>query len=696
MNKSSLAPVVDVESDKCVNCYACIAACPVKYCMNATGDAVTINHDLCIGCGSCIAACTHGARVRVDDAARFFEALRRKENVVAIAAPAVVASLPERYLHLNGYLLSLGVSAVFDVSFGAELTVASYLDHIRANAPKLVIAQPCPALVSYMEVYRPELLPHIAPADSPMVHTMKMIREYFPQYRGYRFVVLSPCLAKRREFDDVGIGDFNVTLASIQDHLTRQNIDLSAFPAVEYANPPAERAVLFSTPGGLLRTAEREVPGIGSRARKIEGPNHIYPYLDKLDASLRTGVNPLLVDCLNCDLGCNGGPGTLNGKKSPDELERPIEIRRAHMEQRYASRTRLGGKRRLKRVIGRYWKSGLYVRTYRDRSAAYHMQEPSNQQAQQIYRSMEKYSEADFYDCTSCGYNSCKAMMKAIFNGLNKRENCHHYDLKRLDDEKARIARFNQALDSQISEQYVLLEKIFGMVQDLNVKIAGQSASVEQSSAAIQQMIASIDSISQISRRRQASVDQLVDHASKGRESMDETISSVDGIAKSVGDIAEMIEIIEGVASNTNLLSMNAAIEAAHAGETGKGFAVVADEIRRLSEATHENSRNIARTLGGIIEGIARTSQRSEQTAGAIGAMAGEIGGFADTMTQLINTFGELSAGSGQITAALVDLRTLSVDVRETYGELMDTAQRLREGMTQLSEFSTRNLSAIL
>jgi len=169
---------------------------------------------------------------------------------VAIIAPAVVSSFPGEYRRLLGWLKKLGVAASFNVSFGAELTVRSYVNHIRTNKPPLVIAQPCPAIVSYIEVYRPELLPQVAPADSPMLHTIKMIQEYYPDYAGYKVLVVSPCAAKKREFQETGIGDYNVTVRSFKDALERRHIDLDRQPEADFDNPPAERAVLFTTPGG--------------------------------------------------------------------------------------------------------------------------------------------------------------------------------------------------------------------------------------------------------------------------------------------------------------------------------------------------------------------------------------------------------------------------------------------------------------
>lgn len=177
--------------------------------------------------------------------------------MVMIAAPGVAAEFPESYLNLNGWLQSKGVSAVFDVSFGAELTVKSYLEFIKKNPDTTVIAQPCPAIVTYIELHPPELLKNLAPAHSPMLYTIKMIKAFYPQYNGHKVAILSPFIAKKREFEEQGLGDFNVTFKSIKNYFSKRKIFLNQFPKVSYQGPVAERAVEFSTPGGLLSTAQK-------------------------------------------------------------------------------------------------------------------------------------------------------------------------------------------------------------------------------------------------------------------------------------------------------------------------------------------------------------------------------------------------------------------------------------------------------
>ncbi|MFP3089764.1 methyl-accepting chemotaxis protein [Treponema sp. TIM-1] len=692
MKKDELAAVIRVDEEKCVNCHACIAACPVKYCNNGAGEKVTVNHAICIGCGNCIHACTHQARVIVDDSAEFFSALDKKEKIIAIVAPAVASNFPGRYLNLNGYLKSRGVEAIFDVSFGAELTVFSYIKHIQAAAPPFCIAQPCPAIVTYIEIYHPELLPYLAPADSPMLHIIKMIREYYPQYKNHRIAVLSPCIAKRREFDETGLGDYNVTFLALYEYLEQNRVNLASFAAEDYENPPAERAVTFSMPGGLLITAERHRPGIGRVTRKIEGVHTIYPYLENVAKTINSGGGkngelPVLVDCLNCEKGCNGGTGTRNGETPMDQLEAPIWKRRAEVEAKYGgSKSVEKNQKKMFKILSNYWKKGLYHRSYRDLSKNYTIKIPNNQELAGVYKSLRKFGEQDIYDCNTCGYGSCRGMAIAIFNGLNRPENCHHYNLSLIDEDRGTIERLNENLGIQVEKSLSFMKGINDLINNLNDQIVRQASAIEESSAAIEQMMATINNTASMAQKKQSAIQMLVSNVEQGRASMRETIEAVGTITKGVEGVGSTIKVISAIAANTNLLSMNAAIEAAHAGDAGRGFAVVSGEIRRLSETTRENSRNIANTLTGIIDGIKVTTARSSTTDTLITTMAEEVNGFANTMTELINSLGELSIGSKEITTALVLLREHAEAIKDGYHTMMDKTRTLEESMQMITQ----------
>jgi len=696
-NVASLAPVIKIDNDKCINCYACITACPVKYCMDGSGDKLGINKDLCIGCGNCIIACAHGARKIIDDTTQFFEDLKRGIKMVAVVAPAVASVFPGKHLNLNGYLKSLGVKELFDVSLGAELTVITYLDLIKKKKPKLVISQPCPAIVSYIEIYHPDLLPYLAVGDSPMLHSIKMIKEFFPQFNGFKVAVISPCIAKKREFEETKLGDYNVTMLALKEYIDAQRIKLTDYPVVEYMGLLAERGAMFPTPGGLLDTAERFAPGIRRNTRKIEGVHTIYPYLREVseDVSKPEIVLPMLVDCLNCEKGCVGGPGTGNSKKGTDELESPIRKRSAELEAKLNPRKREALYKKYHRQLSEYWKPGLYDRSYVDISGNNQIKQPRDAQLKEVFAKMKKFGDADIYDCTACGYGSCKAMATAIFNKLNKPENCAHYTLTMLGEEKRTTVFINQQLGEHIRRALSVIESINALLEQLNKSLNNQTDSVKTSSSSTVNILNSLKDTSELSRQKRESIMELISSASKGQEAMGEMVKSVKDISESVDGIAAAIKIISVIASNTNLLSMNAAIEAAHAGEAGKGFAVVADEIRRLSESTRENSRSISQTLSSIITGITSTTKRSTDTGTLINGMSDEINGFASTMTQLIDTLTALADESSGVTSALKDLKENNTKVTSDCTEIVGLTDKLRYDINFLAAMSADIVKAI-
>jgi PAS domain S-box-containing protein len=426
-----LSTIIGVDKDKCVNCHTCISACPVKYCNDGSGDFVKVNPNMCIGCGNCLSRCTHEARYYVDDFDEFQKGLTKGEKMVAIVAPSAAANFPGQYLNLNGWLKDMGMEAVFDVSFGAELAVKSCLEYLDKNRPQAMISQACPAIVTYIELYHPELIQYLIPCDSPMIHTIKMIKRFYPLYKDHKVAVVSPCAAKKREFTETGLGDYNISYAAIDRFLKGKGLSLHNFPRANFDNPPAERAVLFSTPGGFLQTVERRLPGIRHKTRKIEGVPLIYKYLQNLNAVIDAGKNPFLVDCLNCEMGCNGGTLTLARKEANfDEIEFWISQRAREVREFY------GGKEiyddtvsseKIEETISQYWEDKLYSRTYHDLSKNVRLNYPDKDELAGIYKLMYKYTDKDIYNCTACGYNSCENMAFAIFNHLNRPENCHFY-----------------------------------------------------------------------------------------------------------------------------------------------------------------------------------------------------------------------------------------------------------------------------
>ena len=684
--------VISVDKEKCVNCQRCIAVCPVKMCNNGAGDHVAFDEKLCIGCGSCIEACTHGARKGIDDAELFFDSLKKGEKIVAIVAPAAIVSFRGKDLELNGFLKSLGVEAVFDVSFGAELTTKSYVEYIKNKNPDCVISQPCPALVSFIETYRPELIKYLAPADSPMLHCAKMIKEFYTKYTGYKIAAISPCYAKRREFDETGICDYNVTMRSIQKYMEEKNLKLASFPKVEYENPAAERGVLYSTPGGLMRTAERFVPSISEKTRKIEGNPKVFHYLAKFsEANKNKKPCFTLIDCLNCENGCNEGAGTTNKGMHLDEMESFVENRmhdrRSYWEQKGHSKK--SALKKLNKAIDEFWKPGLYDRTYVDRSAYFHqkIKEPSQEEIQKIYRDMYKKTKADILNCGACGYEDCEQMAVAIYNGLNRPENCTHYTniLKDIMNEQHQ-EEVKQSVRKVVETGSEKLTENGRDVQTLATAARDMTESVSTSSSAVEEMIANINSINSILEHNAESVGLLDGATRKGMAGIENVAELVSKIEENSNGLSEMSSVIQKIASQTNLLAMNAAIEAAHAGNSGRGFAVVADEIRKLAE----NSGSEARKISDVLKNVKQLIDATFKDTGDVQKEFSEVVQLSGTVVEQEQTvrraISEQNEGGKQLLQAVGSMRELTQTVKERTEKLLTDTNAIKESILELGK----------
>lgn len=454
-----LIEVIGLKAENCINCHQCIAVCPVKVCSDGSGEVVKFNTSLCIGCGRCIDACikSHGgvveksARFAIDDSPRFVEDLENQE-IVALVAPSAQCnfSLPKL---ITGLKL-LGIKAVYDVSLGAEITVACYHEAIRSGQAKVpLIGSSCPAIVRYIELHHPALIGHLAPTGSPVYDMALYVKSLHPHAR---LAFISPCLAKRREFKDSKMVQYNVIYQSLDSVFQNRGINLAALEDGCFDNPvSAEMAANFSTPGGLKDCYLHNYPNTPPSAiSKIEGPLVYEKYLLDLENDIkaaRPGL-PLIVDILSCEKGCNMGAGCINRVKSINIIENAMTTRAEKASREIDPRQKL--RSFIENALHNY---SFDYHAYRDLTYRNQIKIPSGTDFNQIYAKMHKVEEKDFRNCAACGYNSCQNMAIAIFNGLNKVENCHLYQEKELLQEQDILNNMVdelEALNTQLQEEF--------------------------------------------------------------------------------------------------------------------------------------------------------------------------------------------------------------------------------------------------
>ena len=251
--------------------------------------------------------------------------------------------------------------------------------------------------------------------------------------------------------------------------------------------------------------------------------------------------------------------------------------------------------------------------------------------------------------------------------------------------EEKRLEELDRQFMDRIRHDTEIVGSIAKLVGDFDKNIDSQATSVEESSRRTGHMVNSLKHVSDISRKERDSINRILQVAAKAKDAMHGTKGSVQGISELVEGISEAIQIISSIAANTNLLSMNAAIEAAHAGDAGKGFAVVADEIRRLSESTRENSVEISRTLKNIIGAITLTARQSDETDRCIGEMVREINTFAQVITEIITTFGELSDESREIAGVFDNLKEQTREFKVGYANMVSVNEKLVATMNDIA-----------
>ena len=241
---------------------------------------------------------------------------------------------------------------------------------------------------------------------------------------------------------------------------------------------------------------------------------------------------------------------------------------------------------------------------------------------------------------------------------------------------------------ASVTETAATVEEIIRTIKLLNNSIQTQAASVAQSSSSIEQMVANIASITGTLEKTNGAVKSLASATDDGKATLVTSNAVTKKIAEESGSLMEASSVIQHIASQTNLLAMNAAIEAAHAGEAGKGFAVVADEIRKLAEDSAAQGKTITTTLkmlSGEIETLSASSKTVEGKFNTIFNLAGQVRDMSDSLTHAMR---EQENGSKEVLAAIKNINMVTVEVQAGSEEMLKGGESVAEEMQKLDDLT--------
>lgn len=266
---------------------------------------------------------------------------------------------------------------------------------------------------------------------------------------------------------------------------------------------------------------------------------------------------------------------------------------------------------------------------------------------------------------------------------------------QQIQDFQSYLDSESRKLNTQTDTVSLAGQKVSSQAKDMKSSIEEQSNSISTISSAMTEISANLTSINNIASKQRESINKTLDGFSAQTGLLHKLVSEVDEVKRSSDEIASLIHTINSVSDQTNLLAMNASIEAAHAGTAGKGFAVISQEIRKLSEETRKSSDKITETLQGNSVIVAETAQSVKDFATVTEKSTQEL-------TQTINEIEQILAGISEMDLGTRDvLHSLQVVVEESNTN-SQAVENVAEGISdqekalnEISDFSGNLMNKI-
>ena len=397
---------------RCRDCYRCLRGCPVKAIRMEKGQGY-VDGKRCIACGTCIRECPQQAkafRYDIDVAQRFIEEGR---FVAASVAPSFAAAFSGwQRTRVPSALRALGFRFVGQTSHGAYQISAHARRLAGEGAGTACIGTACPALVNYIEKYRPELAPNLLPLVSPMAAHGRMLKENLGSE--IKVVFIGPCVAKKSELFRPEVADAVdcvLTFKEMTAWFSQKGIDLAACEESNFDERPVPCAQLYPLPGGMIKTAGLTDDGLNMSLLKVDGIDNVKELLRNVPAH-----GPyVLIEPLFCSQGCINGPGIDTDRSLFDRRREIIEYDAA-----------IAGEQGVSEPVA---EGSLFTAAFQGEPGM--SLSASEEEIQQVLDRTGKSDPQQQLNCGACGYESCREKARAVVLGMAEPEMCIPY-MRRL------------------------------------------------------------------------------------------------------------------------------------------------------------------------------------------------------------------------------------------------------------------------
>jgi methyl-accepting chemotaxis protein len=260
--------------------------------------------------------------------------------------------------------------------------------------------------------------------------------------------------------------------------------------------------------------------------------------------------------------------------------------------------------------------------------------------------------------------------------------------IKSINNVYSRMKELNENLD----KTSLITTSLNNNLQKMNTGVMEQVEQVSSSTGAIGQMISSIDNISNLAIDKTRVAESLVSVSQEGQEKIDITVDKISKINENLEKITSIVSVIQGISARTNLLAMNAAIEAAHAGNAGKGFAVVSDEIRKLAESSSQSSKEIQNNIKDIITITNETSEAGGDAISSFKKIGIEVDEMIDSFRGISSGLSNLKSDSDLILSSVTSMKKGSDKVQGNTTELVNLTQNVDKAMKTVANISKETI----